>query len=196
MSDDNIIESIERLTRAAEAKRQSEIDRISAEKTRAEIESRRLTREQDNNQLLLEILENTKTLLCSLDDHSSNHDHLTGIVKSILTLVQVVAIRIGGDNLDSMTDLVRRSVERSMDVNIGDNAKVGSIVEGNQYINSLHGAVEAIQEDDPEKVEETINSLPEDIVDVVLASLNGPLAAAKMVVNKVGDKWRVTRESN
>jgi hypothetical protein len=198
---DQMLQAIEALTTAAEARIKAETERSEAERQRLEAERLRLRVEHENNALLCRILQDTSAIAARVGEYSANdHDRMLQMLESILALTQVTALRVSGSELDVLVksiDSVKKGV--GMQVTLGDKATIQNIVEGQQYNNSsnidtvLVAAINAIKADDPAGAETALNSLPGDMLDVAIAALNGPLAAARMIARKVGDKWRVSR---
>lgn len=202
MSEDQILKSIEALTQAAEARILAETSRSNLEQQRLFAEQERLRMERENNAVLCKILRDTGMIVQNVSTYSpEDHDQMIQILESILSLTQVIALRVNGTELVSLVETIR-TIQRgaAVQVTVNDSAKVGNIVEGTQTIGQIYdldaalvAASKAIGDDDPEGVESALNTLPADVIDVAVAALSGPIAAARMIARKVAGKWRVNR---
>lgn len=201
MNENQLLEAVSTLTAAAEQRVKAEVERTQAEQQRISLEQHKLKLEQENNAILCRILQETLKLTDKVGQYSSeDHDNMLGMLESILALTQVIALRVGGSDYDKLIETIRYTREGGSKVQItmGDQATVGNIVEGIQNnaagINeALRDLITAINTDDPANVESALNTLPTDIVDVVLAAIQGPLVAARMIAQKVAHRWVVTR---
>jgi len=196
-----ILQAMVALTEAAEKKARAEAERVQLERERLSLAHHAEQLQQENNALLNRIVNDTTTLVKCIKSYApEDHDNMLKMLQSILALVQVIALRVSGSELNELMDTVSNAKGATMQVTVGDHAQIKGIVEGTQYVNegfnvdaAIVNAVKAINEDSPEKLEEVLNTLPEDAMDVAIAALNGPITAARMIARKVSDKWRVTR---
>lgn len=198
--DRQILNAIEALTQAAEARILAETSRSNFEQQRLFAEQERLRMERENNAVLCKILRDTGTIVQSVSTYSpDDHDKMLQILESLLALTQVIALRVNGTELVSLVETIR-AIQKgaSVQVTLNDQANVGNIVEGTQTISQVYdldaaltAASKAIGEDNPEAVENALSTLPEDVIDVAVAALSGPIAAARMIARKVSGKWRV-----
>ncbi|MFA5379194.1 MAG: hypothetical protein WC455_25790 [Dehalococcoidia bacterium] len=201
MNENQLLDAVSTLTAAAEQRVRAEVERTQAEQQRISLEQHKLKLEQENNAILCRILQETLRLTDKVGQYSSeDHDNMLGMLESILALTQVIALRVGGSDYDKLMDTIRHTREggNKVQITMGDQATVGNIVEGIQNnaagVNeALRDLITAINTDDPANVELALNTLPTDIVDVVLAAIQGPLVAARMIAQKVAHKWVVTR---
>ena len=201
MNEEQLLEAVSTLTTAAEQRVKAEVERTQAEQQRISLEQHKLRLEQENNAILCRILQEMLKVSDRVGHYSGeDHDHMLRMLESILALTQVIALRVGGSDYDKLLDVVKNTRDggNKVQITMGDAANIGNIVEGVQNnaagVNeALRDILSAINASEPAKVESTLNSLPGDIVDVVLAAIQGPLVAAKMIVQKVSNKWTVTR---
>lgn len=201
MNENQLLEAVGTLTAAAEQRVKAEVERTQAEQQRISLEQHKLRLEQENNAILCRILQETLKITGKVGEYSpEDHSRMLTMLESILVLTQVIALRVGGSDYDALLDTIRRTKEGGSKVQItmGNDASVGNIVEGIQNnaigVNeALRDLLSAIDADDPREVELILNTLPQDIVDVVIAAIQGPLAAAKMIAEKIARKWHVTR---
>lgn len=201
MNENQLLDAVSTLTAAAEQRVKAEVERTHAEQQRISLEQHKLKLEQENNAILCRILQETLKLTSKIGDYSpEDHDNMLSMLESILALTQVIALRVGGSDFDKLMDTIKQTRERNgkVQITMGNQATVGNIVEGIQNnaagINdALRDLIVAINADDPGQVESTLNTLPQDIVDVVIAAIQGPLVAARMIAQKVANRWVVTR---
>lgn len=197
----------ERKTAAEQQRQEQEQERTKTEVARISYEKHRLRLEQENNALLVRLLEDTGKILDMLAKHAGyDHSQVVYMLQSILNLSQVIALRVGGAELETMLNLVERTIGGNKMQVSASSMTVGNMVEGTQNITGdanlinaqipvefMRRVTEAINEGDIAAVEKEINTLPADIVDVAVAAIQGPLVAARMVAKKIVDKWRVSR---
>jgi hypothetical protein len=203
MNENQLLEAVNTLTAAAEQRVRAEVERTQAEQQRISLEQHKLRLEQENNAILCRILQETLKITDRVGEYSAeDHDRMLTMLESILALTQVIALRVGGSDYDVLLDTIRRTKEggNKVQITMGNDANIGNIVEGVQNnaagVNeALRDLLTAINADEPRKVESILNTLPQDIVDVVLAAIQGPLVAARMIVEKVAHKWHVTRSA-
>ena len=195
MKEEDIELRMQQLIEATENRRAAEEQRLQAERGRIEAEIKRLHLEEHSARLLANISTDIKLVLESVSRYeSSDHERMLVILLSVLGLVQVLAVRVCGGEVGEILDMIRSN---SMKVQFGDNATVRNMVDGQQVnIKSPIAIIERlIKEQDTKTIESELDSLPEDMADVVVAALAGPLSAAKMIAIKIANKWRVTRDS-
>lgn len=203
MNEEQLLQAVSTLTTAAEQRVKAEVERTQAEQQRVSLEQHKLRLEQENNAILCRILQETLKMTDKVGQYSAeDHDRMLSMLESILALTQVIALRVGGSDYDALLDTIRRTHDggNKVQITMGNDANIGNIVEGVQnnavgMNNALRQILEAINANEPAKVESVLNTLPQDIVDVVLAAIQSPLVAARMIVQKVSHKWVVTRSN-
>lgn len=201
MNENQLLEAVNTLTAAAEQRVKAEVERTQAEQKRISVEQHKLRLEQENNAILCRILQETLKITDRIGQYSAeDHDRMLAMLESILALTQVIALRVGGNDYEVLLDTIKhtRQGDNKVQITMGNDANIGNIVEGVQNnaagVNeALRDLLVAINSDDPQNVESTLNTLPQDIVDVALAAIQGPLVAARMIAQKVANKWHVTR---
>ena len=114
---------------------------------------------------------------------------------------------MGGAELETMLNLIEKTVGGNKMQVTATTMTVGNMVEGEQNVAGnteihsevpvqvLRTLVEAINKNDIKTVESVVETLPADIADVAIAAVNGPLAAASMIARKVAGKWRISRRT-
>ena len=196
MEDNELRQHLAAMTKAAEERKEAEVKRQVAEELRLETEQERLQIERGNRAYIKAILDKLNIVEHSVSEFKpSDHTHMLNELQAILMLVQVIAVRVGGAEIEDVLKLVRGA--RTLEINTGDNTTIGAVVEGEmtgnvtQNVDRIRDALEA---NDIATVEEELNTLPGDAIDVALAALRGPMAAAKVIVKKVAGKWRLERD--
>jgi hypothetical protein len=191
------IDELNKLISAVEEKRKKEDERLAAETARLSCEKERLRLEKENTNLIRRMVRDVTDLINIVDKHTTrDFNMLNEKIEHILALVQVVALKVGGTDLARLVDEIRSG--SMVSIKMGDGSSIENVVEGIQNINpdqqkTVESLLELIKSDDVEKTEVVVNSLPGDIVDVVVESIKSPLAAAGMIAKKVLNKWRIQR---
>lgn len=194
---------IEKLTLAVEEKTRAEIETANLERQRLATEQLRQEKELSNAETLEKIAFTIESLAMLVGNLQPSIVAQGERIELILELIKVIAswLHTQGYREAGRLDSLIRDINRGdMKVDIHNNRDVttGDFIDGNKTINLdvvIEKAVDLIEQDRLDDAEDLLNSLPEDILDVAVAALSGPLCAAKVIVQKVRGKARLFKKN-
>lgn len=196
---------IEKLTQAVEEKTRAEIESANLVRQQLIAEEARREKELDNAIMLEKIAVSIESLVTLVRKLKPDVYAQSERIELILELIKVIAswLHAQGYREAGRLDSLIRDINRGdMKVDIHNNRDVttGDFIEGGgKTINMgvvISKTAELIEKDKLDDAEDVLNSLPEDILDVALAALNGPLCAAKVIVQKVRGKARLFKQND
>lgn len=189
-NDETLDTKLKNLMRVAEERRAAEEQRLAEERQRNERELKRLNAEMENATAIKAIVKRIERVLQSVSQYrGDDHRKMLSNLEAIMKLVQVIAVRVGGREIHDV--LSQMEGAEKVRIITGDNATIGTIADGNATVDNI---VNSVSFDDLPEAEKKINSLPEDIANVAVAAMQGPLQAAGVIATKVANKWRLTRQ--
>jgi hypothetical protein len=193
---DKNIELFEKVLHETREQAKLESARISLEERRVNHEEKRLAIEERNHALLSKISHDVELLLelyhNDLEPQITTACGRTDILVEFMRVLTNRLSNIGDQEADRLERLLRDLA--GMEVNVHGGTIRDIIETQNNYETQIHSIEKAIENGDPEAAESLLNTLPKDAIDVAVASIAGPLNAAKMIAKKVGDKIVVRRK--
>jgi len=197
-------------TRIETERLQAERSRLSEETRRCGLEEQRIKVEQETRTLLYEVIDVVRAFSDAFSHVPSEHSEQRMKLEFLVEMVKVVLVRMRGEEeaqeeIDRLQRIIlakslgREAVSVSFnagrdvhDVDIGSVAQQSvpseAMIKG--LVTSITTLVDAERYQEAENV---MDSLGEDIIDVVLAAMQGPLAAAGAIIEKISGKVKIRK---
>jgi len=197
---------IAELTRAVEEKITIEIERVRIETERLTAETKRLERELSNARAIEENTRKTgeilkilsEDIIPSIGNQSSRIELIFEFVKSISGWLYHQGDR-EVERLNNFINDVGKSEGMKIEIKADGDVNTGDIVDGinikyNIDIEKIINDVcQKLSDDNIPEVENILNSLPGDVLDIVLAALQSKFSVAKVVIEKIAGKIRLKK---
>lgn len=198
-------EEIKKLTEAVAKKTQAEIERARLEENRISIETKRLDKESRNSEILqtnankmvrlLELMVNE--LVPEVKNQGMRIEIILEFVKTFSGWLYSQGYK-EAERLDALINNIGQKGDMKVEIKPGRDAMIGDIIEGKKIICDTDIIVnmlgEIIDNDNVERAETILNTLPKDALDVILAAMVSKFAAAKVVVEKIGEKIKLLKK--
>ena len=196
--------SIEELTRAIEEKKQAELERKALEQERLDIAREQAEREREECEVLGRIIEQvdglvnvvTNEFIPAVTDQQQKINLILELSKAIVGWMSTQGYR-EADRLDRLLGDIG-SHDMKVDIRADRDVNTGDFIDGDKnievsFVEVVRAAGDMIESGDSAGAEHLLASLPEDALDVALAALESPLAAAKLVAEKIAGKIKLVR---
>jgi hypothetical protein len=195
---------IKQLTAAVEAKTRAEIDAANAERERILLERTRADRESENAVTLSKIVTTLEALTLAVNTMEPSVALQSERVELILELIKVIAgwlysqgYREAG-RLDGLIRDIGGRGDMRVDIRNNRDVRTGDFIDGDKttikFESVIEKAADLIEKDELDEAEDVLNTLPEDMLDVAIAALNGPMCAANVIIQKVRGKARMLKQ--
>jgi len=199
-------DEITALTKAVEEKVTAEIERIRLEAERLAIETKRLERELENAKTIeanalkigqmLTIL--SEDIIPSIKNQSMRIEIIFEFVKAISGWLYHQGDR-ETERLNQFINDVGKRGDMKVEINADRDVNTGDIVDGINLkysadtVETINSVCEALAKDNIPEAENILNSLPKDVLDIVLAALKSKFAVAGVVIKKIADKIQLQK---
>ena len=199
-------DEITALTKAVEEKVTAEIERIRLEAERLAIETKRLERELENAKTIeanalkigqmLTIL--SEDIIPSIKNQSMRIEIIFEFVKAISGWLYRQGDR-ETERLNQFINDVGKRGDMKVEINADRDVNTGDIVDGINLkysadtVETINSVCEALAKDNIPEAENILNSLPKDVLDIVLAALKSKFAVAGVVIKKIADKIQLQK---
>jgi hypothetical protein len=195
---------IKKLIDAVEARTRAEIESATVERERAALERLRAEREEQNAIALAQIDTTLEALVCVIQSLKPSVVLQGERLELILELIKVIASWLHAQGyreagrLDGLIRDIGRRGDMRVDIRNNRDVSTGDFIDGDKttvkFDTVVERAAELIEEDKLDEAEDILNSLPEDMLDVALAALNGPMCAANVILQKIRGKARLFKK--